>query len=339
MTGDIHMDFICKGKLPLVISPKNSNNVNVLVELLRENHPWLVEQLLKYGAILFRNYNVIEPSDLSEVVKACGLGKFMSYEGGTGPRTQLAEGVYTSTDLPSYRIIPLHNEMSYIKNAPNHLYFSCQIPTDQYGATPLVDCRVLYQSLDASLRLRLEQKGIMYRRYLYEHNWLQKQISKIDNLVRPWPVIFGTEDQNIVEELLKKQDVDFEWLPNRRGLKTQQKAPAFRPHPVTGEVVWFNHLLSYNHHDGLSDGRSLGPRFSWLLRYLYTINTMPILSTYGDGALFSKEDISEVVKLFADHIIRFPWERGDFLLMDNYLTCHGREAFKGRRKILASMTF
>ena len=35
--------------------------------------------------------------------------------------------------------------------------------------------------------------------------------------------------------------------------------------------------------------------------------------------------------------IRFPWRKGDILLVDNFLVSHGRDPFKGPRRILVSM--
>lgn len=31
------------------------------------------------------------------------------------------------------------------------------------------------------------------------------------------------------------------------------------------------------------------------------------------------------------------WEKGDILLIDNYVSMHGRRTFKGERKVLASL--
>jgi alpha-ketoglutarate-dependent taurine dioxygenase len=38
-----------------------------------------------------------------------------------------------------------------------------------------------------------------------------------------------------------------------------------------------------------------------------------------------------------DNAISFRWERGDVLLLDNYLVAHGRNPYEGPRKILVAM--
>ena len=35
--------------------------------------------------------------------------------------------------------------------------------------------------------------------------------------------------------------------------------------------------------------------------------------------------------------MRFPWQRGDIILLDNMLVAHGRDPFRGPRKIAVAM--
>ncbi|MDF5808063.1 TauD/TfdA family dioxygenase [Pseudomonas aeruginosa] len=34
----------------------------------------------------------------------------------------------------------------------------------------------------------------------------------------------------------------------------------------------------------------------------------------------------------------FAWERGDVLMLDNFISVHGREPYTGERKVLVAMT-
>ena len=58
---------------------------------------------------------------------------------------------------------------------------------------------------------------------------------------------------------------------------------------------------------------------------------------YGDGSEISKEEIEEIRAAYAKASIKFPWEKGDVLFVDNMMVAHGRSAYKGERKIVVSM--
>jgi alpha-ketoglutarate-dependent taurine dioxygenase len=36
--------------------------------------------------------------------------------------------------------------------------------------------------------------------------------------------------------------------------------------------------------------------------------------------------------------VKFPWQRGDMLVLDNVLSMHGRATFDGPRRILTALT-
>ena len=40
---------------------------------------------------------------------------------------------------------------------------------------------------------------------------------------------------------------------------------------------------------------------------------------------------------FNEHTVKFPWQKGDFLMLDNMLAAHGRSTFSGERKVVVAM--
>ncbi|HSF39385.1 MAG TPA: TauD/TfdA family dioxygenase [Thermoanaerobaculia bacterium] len=42
-------------------------------------------------------------------------------------------------------------------------------------------------------------------------------------------------------------------------------------------------------------------------------------------------------RAYRETSVAFPWQRGDALLLDNFLTSHGREPFSGPRRIVVAM--
>ena len=45
----------------------------------------------------------------------------------------------------------------------------------------------------------------------------------------------------------------------------------------------------------------------------------------------------EILRVYDELEVSFPWHRGDVLLVDNLLAAHGRNPFAGERKILVAL--
>ena len=48
--------------------------------------------------------------------------------------------------------------------------------------------------------------------------------------------------------------------------------------------------------------------------------------------------VDEILKVYEEHAVVFPWIEGDVLLIDNMLTAHGRNPFRGKRKVVVGMS-
>jgi hypothetical protein len=59
--------------------------------------------------------------------------------------------------------------------------------------------------------------------------------------------------------------------------------------------------------------------------------------THGDGAPLDAAGVQAAVDLADVLTFDVPWQTGDVCLVDNYLAMHGRRAFAGKRKVLASL--
>lgn len=326
--------YITSSNLPLVIEPLNKAITREgIKELLIQNREVLQEALLKDGGILFRGFPIDDEQDFTDLIKTLKLGSFIDYIGGDSPRTKIAEGVYTSTEAPPSIKIPLHNELSYVKNYPKHIYFYCQIAPQCGGETIIADARKIYQSIDSRVKEKFIDKELRYVSCYYHKSQLMDFINAVQKGHRRWVDVFETEHKLEVERKCHENDFSYRWNQND-WIKLSQQRPATLVHPETGEVVWFNqaHIFDFN------------PKLLGLWRYigtkiLYCRDHMKLHQVFFcDGSPIPREDLYHILDVLDANTVSFPWQKGDLLVLDNILAMHGRSKFKGKRRILTAMT-
>jgi amino acid adenylation domain-containing protein len=299
--------------LPLVITP-DVQDLEIF-EWVNNEKQFLESKLLKHGAILFRNCQLNSISDFEKLAQTICPSLFGNY--GDLPRTGVSNKVYGSTPYPAEKTILFHNESSHLHCYPLKIWFSCVQPAREGGETPIVDCRQVYQLLDTQLKEKLQQKQLMYVR------------NYIEGLDVSWQDFFHTEDKSIVEDSCLQSEMQFEWLPNN-GLRTSKKRPAIAQHPITQEKTFFNQIQL--HHISYLD---LQVRESLLS--VFSAENLPRNVYYGDGSPLEPEDIEAINRAYQQASISFPWQKGDVLMLDNMLTAHSRNPYKGDRKIVVAM--
>src|SRR5205807_1176824 len=64
---------------------------------------------------------------------------------------------------------------------------------------------------------------------------------------------------------------------------------------------------------------------------------LPTQTYYGDGAPIEPEVLENLRRVYRGALHEFAWRTNDVLLVDNILTVHGRNPFRGFRRILVAM--
>lgn len=305
-------------KFPVVLCPEHvPNGARDLGMAARDLVGLSEKQLLGSGAILFRGFNIREVDEFYEFVSAYGHD-LLSYEYASTPRTQVREGVYTSTEYPARQTIPLHNEQSYTTRWPLKIWFCCVKPSEIGGETPIADSRQIYKEIPYAIREKFERLGLIYVR------------NYGGGLDVPWEKVFGTTDRGLVERYCKKNEIRCEW--KRDGsLRTYQRCQATAVHPVTGESVWFNQAHLF-HVSGLAQ------EVREALLDVVSPEDLPRNVIYGNGDPIGDETLHEVREVLERRKVTFSWEVNDVLLLDNMLAAHGREPFQGKRTVVVAMT-
>jgi alpha-ketoglutarate-dependent taurine dioxygenase len=310
VTAEPHRDG---AGLPLVMRP-SVEGVD-LVSWASGNREFIQAQLLKHGGILFRNFNIFSPEAFEQFVIA-GSAELLSYKERSSPRTQISNNIYTSTDYPADQSIFLHNENSYQHTWPLKIFFFCLTPAIQGGETPIADCRKVLDRIDLKIRQRFIEKGWMLVRNFG------------NGLSLTWQSVFQTEDKVAVEAYCREAGIETEWRGDR--LRTRQVRQAVAQHPMTGEMIWFNHATFFH-------VSTLEPSMREILLASLEEEDLPANTYYGDGSPIELSVLEEMREAYRRETVSFPWRKGDILMLDNMLVAHGRNPYVGRRRILVAM--
>lgn len=303
-----------EGMLPWLVEPAIAG-VD-LVEWARGQRQHLEEKVLQYGAVLLRGFGISSVEHFNEVISALSPGA-LEYMFRASPRTRVGGNIYTSTDYPADQMIFPHNEHSYSPRFPLRLFFYCHQPSETGGETPIGSTRKVMSLIPPDVREKFRTKKIMYVR------------NYGDGFGLPWQTVFQTDDRAEVEAYCATVGITVEWKENDR-LRTRQVGPAIVRHPRTGEEVWFNHATFFH----IS---TLPPPIRDSLQSNFSDDDLPTNTFYGDGTAIEPEVLEVLRAAYLSSLVRFRWQRGDVLFIDNVLAVHGRDPFTGKRTVLTGM--
>lgn len=299
--------------LPVRIDLTGCADIAALVEAAR---PHIDTHLHSVGGLLLRTEAVDSIERFEEFVRALG-NELINYDYGSTPRSKLLGRVYTSTEYPPEHSIALHNEMAYTTRWPSRIWFYCDVAAEEGGETPVADSRKIYRGIDPATRRHFEEKELLYIR------------NYRPGLDVPWQQTFNTHDKAEVERYCQDAGIEFAWRAGDE-LKTWQRCQSVARHPVTGEMVWFNqaHIFHVS---------SLEEPYREALRSMFGEDELPRNVLYGDGTRIEDAVLREVRAVIESEKAMSPWRKGDVMMLDNMLVAHGREPYRGARRIAVAM--
>jgi alpha-ketoglutarate-dependent taurine dioxygenase len=289
-----------------------------LHEFVATNRSALEAKLTEHGAILFRGFGIESPVGFSDFVAATG-GRSIDYRFRSTPRKLVTGQIYTSTEYPANREIPLHNENAYLDTWPYRLAFFCLAPATQGGETPLADMREVVKSIGPALMERFEEEKVQYMRCFHKGFDL------------PWSEVFQTADPVELGRLCDAHGIQHDWLgADRELLRTVQNCQGVAYHPITAERLFFNQAHLFH-------ASSVGQEVANVMRETFGVDRLPRHSRYADGTEIPDDDIARIHSAFKMNETAFRWQPGDVLWIDNMQIAHGRRPFRGERRILAAL--
>ncbi len=303
--------------LPLLITP--GENGPDLAEWMQGAGDEFRNDLTRFGGVLFRGFNIRSVEDFNRFMK-CFNTEPLPYMFRSSPREEAdksIKNIYLSTSYPNKRSIKLHNESSYSRVWAGKIVFCCIRTAEEGGETPIADGRKVLNDISPALIAKFRAKGVMYRRNL------------IPDLGMPWQEVFQTNDLSEAEAFCKRNNITFKFI-EKDYIVIEWVKPAIYPHPVSGEETWFNHVMFFNKFSRY-DELGLPPDYVLPDKFLAS-HTL-----FGDGSEISFEEYNDIVKAYRKNIIAIPYQQGDIIFLDNMLSAHGRNPFKGDRLIVTAL--
>lgn len=314
--SDVSAEPACRHKpFPLLIEPRRPD-----VDLVAwvASHEDLLDRLIcAHGALLFRGFRLESVDTFASFVDTvCSAADWVESLEESVPRTRVHRHVFTSTEYNPNLQLYVHNEYSHVTSWPLYVFFHCRSPaTEGGGDTPLADCRAVYQRLPTSIVARFLETGVLYRRNFHRGSAI------------PWQKAFATDSAEDVERYCRENHMVPQWT--KEGLTVLYRRWAALRHPRTHQMVWFNHATVFHPY-------TLDPKIRNMMLAMGE-DRLPYNTYYGDGSPIDEEVIRVLDAAYTEETVRFPWNTGDVLMLDNMSIAHGRLPFRGRREVLVAM--
>ncbi len=281
-----------------------------------ENRDVLRAGVTQHGAVLVQGLGLKDSAEVAAAFRELG-SKLVKDREAFAARTQVSEGVYSSTPWPPGQPMCMHNEMSYVHEPAGLMMFACLKAPASGGATAVSDAFDVLASLPAQLVERFEQEGWMLTRNYNEE------------IGSSYAEAFGTESRDEIEAYCKANSIDFEWQSDG-GLRTKQRRPAVVKHPGTGQRCWFNQIAFHNEW-------TLDPEVREYLVEVYGSDGLPFNTSFGNGGAIGEDVVQAINETYEGCTKREAWQSGDLMLVDNIRMAHSREAYSGEREVLVAM--
>jgi Taurine catabolism dioxygenase TauD, TfdA family len=290
--------------------------VAAAADWIRAHRDELLRKAEQHGAILFRGLPLNSPEDCDAFVAEFGLTNFPYIESlSNAVRVNFTERIFSANEAPPDVTIYFHHEMAQTPIYPAKLFFFCQTAAEEGGETPLCRSDVLFERLAErcpKFAKDCEEKGLRYSNVMPSDN------DPKSGMGRSWKSTLRAETREAAEDRLREINYDWEWLPDGCLRATTPILPAVRD-LGDGRKAFFNQLIAA--FQGWKDER----------------NDPSKAIRFGDGAPLDREAVNVATELAYEMAFDLPWQRGDAVLVDNFVTMHGRRTFRGTRKVLASL--
>ncbi|NEA73787.1 TauD/TfdA family dioxygenase [Streptomyces sp. SID13588] len=228
------------------------------------------------------------------------------------PRIADDPEIYASTPYPARERILWHHEAAHTHQWPHLQLFRCAVAAESGGATGTADSRRVWARLPADVAERFSRYGLRYIRNYRPH------------LDADWRDVFQVNDRRELAEVCGRHSIACDWLPDAT-LRTSLVTPATAT--VDGRVAFANQILL--HHTS-----ALPTKVYEAMRGMFgERDAFPRHVQFGDGTEIPDDLVGAILDLYDEVAVRWRWQSGDVLVLDNRTTAHSRDPYVGSRRI------
>lgn len=317
------------GRLPLFVAPADpglGEDLDILLGWIDNHREALERALLDHGAVVFRGFPISTTDDFARFIDLFPAHQ-QGYAAGAALRKGIKGRVMESTRMAAEANLPLHQEMSYLRDNPRLVAFFSRIVAETGGETTIADMRRVTDGLSRDLFEKFKSIGVRYTRNLLSPDVTDRRTDPAFSH-NNWVANFNTDDREAVEQSCRERDLTAEWLPDG-SLNMHNDRPGVIAHPTTGEPLYFNqaHAQIQRHH-------AYGKEAFARVEEVYGADLPRAFdSTFANGSRITDAELDEIYGAIDRASVSFPWRPGDIMIVENKLTAHGRQPYTGVRAV------
>jgi hypothetical protein len=302
---------------PLILGCRRDKlSLDEAVAGIRANRETLDARLKESGTILFRGFPIAGAEDFDAFVSAFDFPLFTFDRSlSNAVRVNVTPKVFTANEAPASVVIRLHHEMAQTPTYPSRIFFYCETSPSSGGATPLCPSDELFRRLqekEPDFARNCEEKGLLYTHVM------PMEDNPESGMGRSWKSTLSADTKEVAEERLRSLNYTWQWETDDALRVTTPVLPAVRE-VAPGRKTYFNQLIAfYAGKDISTRAKNFGV-------------------THGDGTKLDHRAANHAVEIAEELCFDVRWQAGDVALVDNFLVMHGRRAFEGTRRVLASL--
>lgn len=351
-------------EMPLVFEAKEHKDLKFLQDFLKTNSKKLMEDVGKYGALLFRGFAIESDKDFENAILSIdglhGISDAFMAEHGRERVDGLKYVLHTNTIYKTGGTLYLggfHSENYYIPDVPGFISFCCRKPSDLGGETGLIDMEKVYERLDDELKKKLENNPYFVEKWLVSDVASRYKIDTktVEDICRQFdlPIVGEGEDKLI---LMYKPSVFQHPVTQKKALQinffslpTLDTALRKRFLDDYQGKTWFWHRfvwkLPYSIFKSIENFSIFVGALIHSPKELFKITALNWKTNKAfkklDGkftkvnSCFSEKDINHLAREMRNFYCSITWQKGDILLVDNRKAVHTGMPGSGPRLVRA----